>query len=119
MDFKHIRFGLTFAMLAIFFGGLMGLGFGCCEDSFKGKFKEDATSALKEKYNGDQNKADKVSAKSWVYMKRAHLHSQTMGVISIVLSLIAAGLAFPPLLQTYISCRFLFIFLTWLYIPIT
>ena len=36
-------------------------------------------------------------------MKRAHLHSQTMGVISIVLSLIAAGLAFPPLLQTYIS----------------
>ena len=103
MDFKHIRFGLAFAMLAILFGGLMGLGFGCCEDSFKDKFKEDATSALKEKYNGDQNKADKVSAKSWVYMKRAHLHSQTMGVISIVLSLIAAGLAFPPLLQTYIS----------------
>ena len=103
MDFKHIRFGLAFAMLAILFGGLMGLGFGCCEDSFKDKFKEDATSALKEKYNGDQNKADKVSVKSWVYMKRAHLHSQTMGVISIVLSLIAAGLTFPPLLQTYIS----------------
>jgi hypothetical protein len=103
MDLKHIRFGLAFAMLAILFGGLMGLGFGCCEDSFKDKFKEDASSVLKEKYNGDQNKADKVSAKSWVYMKRAHLHSQTMGVISIVLSLIAAGLAFPPLLQTYIS----------------
>ena len=53
MDFKHIRFGLAFAMLAILFGGLMGLGFGCCEDSFKDKFKKDATSALKEKYNGD------------------------------------------------------------------
>ena len=103
MDFKHIRLGLAFAMLAILFGGLMGLGFGCCEDSFKNKFKEDATFVLKEKYNGDQNKADKVSAKSWVYMKRAHLHSQTMGVISIVLSLIAVGLAFPPLFQTYIS----------------
>ena len=48
MDFKHIRFGLAFAMLAILFGGLMGLGFGCCEDSFKDKFKEDATSVLKE-----------------------------------------------------------------------
>jgi len=47
MDFKHIRFGLAFAMLAILLGGLMGLGFGCCEDSFKDKFKEDATSALK------------------------------------------------------------------------
>ena len=103
MDLKHIRFGLAFAMLAILFGGLMGLGFGCCEDSFKDKFKEDATSVLKEKYNGDQKKADKVSAKSWVYMKRAHLHSQTMGVISIVLSLIAVGLGFSPNLQTGIS----------------
>ena len=36
-------------------------------------------------------------------MKRAHLHSQTMGVISIVLSLIAAGLRFSPYLQTSIS----------------
>ncbi len=36
-------------------------------------------------------------------MKRAHLHSQTMGVISIVLSLVAAGLVFPPSLQTGIS----------------
>jgi hypothetical protein len=81
----------------------MGLGFGCCEDSFKDKFKKDATLALKEKYNGDQKKADKVPPKLWVYMKRAHLHSQAMGVISIVLSLIAAVLAFPPLLQTGIS----------------
>jgi len=98
-----VWFGLAFAMLAILFGGLMGLGFGCCEDSFRDKFKEDATFVLKEKYNGGQNKADKVSAKSWVYMKRAHLHSQTMGVISIVLFLIAVGLAFPSPLQTYIS----------------
>ena len=49
MDFKHIRFGLAFAMLAILFGGLMGLGFGCCEDSFKDKFKEDATSCPERK----------------------------------------------------------------------
>ena len=103
MDFTHIKLGLVLALLAILFGGLMGLGFGCCEDSFKDTFKEDAIAALNEKYDGDRKKADKVSAKSWVYMKRAHLHSQTMGVISIVLSLIAVGLAFPPLLQTYIS----------------
>ena len=47
MDFKHIRFGLAFAMLAILLGGLMGLGFGGREHSFKEKFKEAATSALK------------------------------------------------------------------------
>lgn len=103
MGFTHIKFGLAFAMIAILFGGLMGLGFGCCEDAFKDNFKENANQVLSEKYNGDQNKADKVSAKSWVYMKRAHLHSQTMGVISIVLSLIAAGLSFPPFLQTSVS----------------
>lgn len=103
MDFSHIKLGLALAMGSILFGGFMGLGFGCCEDFFKDKFKKDANSVLEEKYKNDQSKADRVSKKSWVYMKRAHLHSLTMGVISIVLSLIAAGLAFPPLLQAGIS----------------
>ncbi|MEK9630079.1 MAG: hypothetical protein VW455_13800 [Nitrospinota bacterium] len=103
MNFTHIKFGLALAMIAILFGGLMGLGFGCCEDSFKDTFKENAAAVLAEKYKGDQSLADKVSKKAWVYMKRAHLHSQTMGVISIVFSLVAAGLVFPARLQTGIS----------------
>jgi hypothetical protein len=103
MDFTHIKFGLALAMFAILFGGLMGLGFGCCEDSFKDKFKKDAISVLDEKYEGDAKKTEKVLVKSWVYMKRAHLHSQTMGVISIVLSLVVAGLRFSPFIQTGIS----------------
>ncbi len=36
-------------------------------------------------------------------MKRAHLHSLTMGVISIAFSLVAAGLVFPAKLQIGIS----------------
>jgi hypothetical protein len=103
MNFTHIKFGLALGMIAILFGGAMGLGFGCCEDSFKDTFKENAAAVLTEKYNGDQSLADKVSKKAWVYMKRAHLHSQTMGVISIVFSLVAAGLLFPPRLQMGIS----------------
>ena len=103
MNFTHIKYGLALAMIAILFGGAMGLGFGCCEDSFKDTFKENAAAALAEKYNGDQSLADKVSKKAWVYMKRAHLHSQTMGVISIVFSLVAAGLTFTPKLQMGIS----------------
>jgi hypothetical protein len=103
MDFTHIKIGLALAMIAILLGGSMGLGFGCCEDTFKDTFKESAAAVLAEKYNGDQKKADKVTNKSWVYMKRAHLHSQTMGVISIAFSLIAAGLMFPPKLQMGIS----------------
>lgn len=103
MDFTHIKIGLVLAMIAILFGGSMGLGFGCCEDSFKDTFKENAAAALVEKYDGNQKSADKVAKKAWVYMKRAHLHSQTMGVISIAFSLIAAGLMFPSILQKGIS----------------
>jgi hypothetical protein len=103
MNFTHIKFGLALAMIAILFGGAMGLGFGCCEDSFKDTFKNNASAVLAEKYKGDQSLADKVSKKAWVYMKRAHLHSQTMGVISIVFSLVAAGLVFPAKLQIGIS----------------
>ena len=103
MNFTHIKYGLVLAMIAILFGGSMGLGFGCCEDSFKDTFKENATAVLTEKYKGDQSLADKVSKKAWVYMKRAHLHALTMGVISIVFSLVAAGLVFPVNLQLGIS----------------
>ncbi|MFT4577243.1 MAG: hypothetical protein ACI8PD_000445 [Nitrospinales bacterium] len=103
MNFTHIKYGLALAMIAILFGGSMGLGFGCCEDSFKDTFKENTAAVLTEKYKGDQSLADKVAKKSWVYMKRAHLHAQTMGVISIVFSLVAAGLIFPAKLQIGIS----------------
>lgn len=103
VNFFHIKFGVGIAMLAILFGGSMGLSFGCCEDFYKKTFKDNANAVLEEKYNNDKSKADKVKKKSWIYMKRAHLHSLTMGVISIVLSLVVAGLAFPPSLQFTVS----------------
>ncbi len=65
MNFTHIKIGLVLVMIAILFGGSMGLGFGCCEDSFKDSFKENATAVLAEKYKGDQSLADKVSKKAW------------------------------------------------------
>ena len=90
-------------MMAILFGGLMGLSFGCCEDTIKDTLKAGAKEALSGVYKGDQAKADKVVKKSWVYMKRAHLHSQTMGVISIAFSLLVAWLNFPGRMQMGVS----------------
>lgn len=90
-------------MMAILFGGLMGLSFGCCEDTIKNTLKAGAKEALSGVYKGDQAKADKVVKKSWVYMKRAHLHSQTMGVISIAFSLLVAWLNFPASAQMGVS----------------
>jgi hypothetical protein len=103
IDFSHIKYGVILALIAILFGGSLGLSFGCCEHSLKDYLKHEASEALATKYKGDQAKADKVSKKSWVYYKRAHLHSQTMGVIAIAFSLIAAGLKFAPNIQMGVS----------------
>lgn len=102
-SFTHIKYGLALSILAILFGGLMGLSFGCCEDSYKDFLSESAQSVLTQKYNGDAAAAKKVTSKSWVYLKRAHLHSQTMGVIAIVISLLAAGMALKKEFQMGIS----------------
>jgi hypothetical protein len=103
INFSHVKYGILVAMIAILFGGLMGLSFGCCEDSIKDALKAGAQESLLGVYKGDQVKADKVVQKSWVYMKRAHLHSQTMGVISIAFSLLVAGLNFPERAQMGVS----------------
>ena len=103
VELKYIRYGIVLALLSILFGGLLGLSFGCCEDSIKSLLKEKAANVLIEKYAGKQELADKVIKKSWVYIKRAHFHSQTMGIISIVFSLLVAWLKFPPKLQFGIS----------------
>lgn len=102
-DFTHIKYGIAIALTSILFGGSMGLSFGCCEESIKTVFNADAQAVLQEKYQGDQAAVDKTVSKAWVYMKRAHLHSQTMGVIAIVFSLLAASLQFQPRLQMGIS----------------
>jgi len=103
VEFSHIKYGVLVAIISILFGGSMGLSFGCCEDNIKAILNGNADKALSGVYEGDQAKADKVVKKSWIYMKRAHLHSQTMGVISIAFSLLVAWLSFPARAQIGIS----------------
>ena len=103
INFTHIKYGVLVAIIAILYGGLMGLSFGCCEENIKRTLNANAQAAMTDKYEGDQAKANKVVKKSWVYMKRAHLHSQTMGVISIAFSFLVAWLAYPAKTQVAIS----------------
>ncbi len=102
-DFTHVKIGIILAFLAILLGGGLGLSFGCCEDSLKGGLRSSAYDVLKQKYGDDLEKANKVIKKSWVYYKRAHLHSQTMGVMAIVFSLLVVWLNFKPIFQKGIS----------------
>jgi hypothetical protein len=101
--FTHVRYGILLALVAILFGGSLGLTFGCCEEDIKGFLKIQADSVSQEKYGGVQEKIDKVINKSWIYLKRAHLHSQTMGVISIAFSLLVVWVNFHPKIQTGVS----------------
>jgi hypothetical protein len=103
INFTHIKYGVAFALIAILLGISLGLGFGCCEDSIIDKFKKDSTEVLDTVYKGSQKKANRIVNKSWNYMIRAHLHSQTMGVISLAFSLLVAGLKFAPRWQLGIS----------------
>jgi len=56
IDFFHIKYGVLLALIAILFGGLLGLSFGCCEQSLKEFLKNEATSVLATKYKGDPKK---------------------------------------------------------------
>lgn len=103
LEYAHIKYGVTVAMLAILFGGGLGVTFGCCEHEIKDHLRSSAKAVLEDKYQGKPERAKKVTDKAWVYFKRAHLHSQTMGVISIVFSLLAAGMRFRPKYQLGIS----------------
>ncbi len=103
MDFTYVKYGILISMVAILFGGSLGLSFGCCEDDVKGYLNAEADAVSVEKYEGKQDKKDKVVKKAWVYMKRAHLHSQTMGVIAIAFSLLVAWLNFHPKIQLGVS----------------
>lgn len=103
LEYTHIKYGVILAMLAILFGGSLGITFGCCEHEIKDHLSSSAKAVLDSKYQGKPERAKKVSDKAWVYFKRAHLHSQTMGVISIVFSLLAASCRFRPKFQLGIS----------------
>lgn len=103
IEFTHIKYGLCIALVAILFGGSLGLSFGCCEEPIKKSFNESAQKVLQETYEGNTARLDKTVKKSWVYMKRAHLHSQTMGVIAIVFSLLVAWIGALPKFQMGVS----------------
>ncbi|MDH3592485.1 MAG: hypothetical protein OER88_11430 [Planctomycetota bacterium] len=89
------RFGVLFALLTLLFGFGLGAAFGAKEDALKGHLKEEAQAVLATTYGGDAAKAKKVTDKSWVYFKRAHLHANGLGTAALalilLLSILAAG----------------------------
>lgn len=86
---------LVFALLAVLFGQLLGVAFGAAEDALKGGLKADAAAVLQTAYAGDEAKAKAVADKSFVYLKRAHMHAGALGTLALVLALVLAFLPGP------------------------
>lgn len=89
---RPLRVGILFALLAIFFGfGLGGL-FGAVESQIKGHLDSEGRAVLDSAYGGDEAAMKKVTSKSWVYFKRAHLHGGAIGSAALALILLLSML---------------------------
>ena len=100
---RPMKLGLAFALLALLYGLGLGAGFGVWEDDIKGHLKAEAQAVKNTVYKGneaktreDQAKVDaamkKITDKSWVYFKRAHMHAAGLGAAVMAVCLMLAFL---------------------------
>jgi hypothetical protein len=90
-ELKPLAPGAILALLSIAFGFVLGGSFGAAEDSIKGHLAASADAVVDSVYDGDIGKRDAVVSKSWVYMKRAHLHGGAIGAAALA-SIVLLGL---------------------------
>jgi hypothetical protein len=90
-----LRPGATLALISVLLGFAMGGAFGVAEDSIKHRLKSSGQAVTDSVYAGDTAKRDAVVKKSWVYMKRAHLHWGAIGAAALgaiaMLALMGSG----------------------------
>lgn len=102
--FKPVKIGLCFSLLTILYAFGLGAVFGLWEAKVKGYLKDEADAVRSTVYKvSDADEPDeaknnaatdakmkKVTDKSWVYFKRAHLHGSGLGAISLGICLMLA-----------------------------
>ncbi len=81
---KVVKIGVILSLLTLLFGFILGGLFGAIESKIKGHLNEEAQAVFDTVYKGDTAKMKKITDKSWVYFKRAHLHANGLGAISLV-----------------------------------
>jgi len=82
---KVARLGTLFSLLTILAAFGTGAIFGLWEDKVKDHLKSEAAAVKDTVYKGDEALMKKVTDKSWVYCKRAHMHAAGLGAISLAL----------------------------------
>lgn len=92
-NLQIVSWGLVLAVLTIFYGQAMGIVFGLNEAAIKNDLKCSASEVVESVYQGDKAVMHAVTAKSWSYMKRSHLHAGGMGTTAVCLIILACLLA--------------------------
>jgi len=89
---KPVRFGLMLSLLTLLYAFGLGATFGGWEGDVKSYLDAEAKAVKDDVYKGDEAKMKKITDKSWVYFKRAHLHAAGLGAISLGVCLMLAFL---------------------------
>ncbi|MGB5892898.1 MAG: hypothetical protein WBG58_01890 [Ignavibacteriaceae bacterium] len=87
-----VKYGLLFALITLVYGFGLGGTFGTFEENIKEHLKNSASKVLASTYDGDEAKMKKITDKSWVYFKRAHLHANGLGTASVILIILVSFL---------------------------
>ena len=87
-----VKYGLLFALITLVYGFGLGGTFGVFEENIKEHLKNSASEVLASTYDGDEAKMKKITDKSWVYFKRAHLHANGLGTASLILIILISFL---------------------------
>jgi len=82
-NIKPAKLGSLFALLTILYSFALGATFGLFEKDVKGHLKAEAAAVKDLVYKGDEAKMKKITDKSWVYCKRAHMHGSGLGAIAL------------------------------------
>ena len=80
---KPVKIGVLLSLLTILYAFGLGATFGGWEDDVKGYIKDQAAAVKDDVYKGDEAKMKKITDKSWVYCKRAHMHASGLGAIAL------------------------------------
>lgn len=82
---RQFWIGIILALMTLFYGIGLGIAFGVAEDGIKGSIKASAQEVFSVVYKSDKAEMAKVTDKSWAYFKRAHIHANGMGAVSLLL----------------------------------
>ncbi len=103
MKMKTVRVGILLSFLTLLYGFTLGGVFGAFESSIKGHLKQEGQSVMDTVYKGETAKLKQVVSKSWVYFKRAHLHANGLGVVSLASILVLMAMPVTTTLKRWLA----------------